>query len=75
VTFPLFKKIEVNGAAAHPLYRFMKQKKSGFLGAGRIKWNFTKFLVDAQGDVIQRYAPAVTPEAIGEDLSKNIETR
>ena len=75
VTFPLFKKIDVNGAAAHPLYRFMKQKKSGFLGAGRIKWNFTKFLVDAQGDVIQRYAPSVTPEAIGEDLSKNIETR
>jgi len=75
VTFPLFQKIEVNGPAAHPLYRFLKQARPGFLGAGRIRWNFTKFLVDSQGAVVQRYAPSATPESIGEELSQRIETR
>lgn len=74
VTFPLFQKIEVNGPAAHPLYEFLKKKRSGFLG-GRIRWNFTKFLVDSKGVVVQRYAPSVTPETIGEDLSSRIESR
>jgi len=72
VTFPLFEKIDVNGSAAHPLYRFLKEKRPGFLGTGRIKWNFTKFLVDSKGDVVQRYEPKVTPEAIGEDFAKRL---
>ena len=72
VTFPLFRKIEVNGPSAHPLYQFLKQARPGFLGAGRIRWNFTKFLVDSGGAVVQRYAPSVTPETIGEDLSQRL---
>lgn len=62
VTFPLFAKIEVNGDAAHPLYTHLKQAKPGLLGIEAIKWNFTKFLVDAEGKVIGRYAPNVPPE-------------
>jgi glutathione peroxidase len=64
VSFPLFAKIEVNGPHAHPLYRFLKNAKRGILGSGNIKWNFTKFLVDRQGNVVGRYAPATKPEAI-----------
>lgn len=69
VTFPLFAKIEVNGAHAHPLYRFLKQEAKGVLGSEAIKWNFTKFLVDRDGNVVRRYAPTETPEAIGKDVS------
>jgi len=75
VTFPLFQKIEVNGPATHPLYRFLKQNRPGFLGAGRIRWNFTKFLVDSNGVVVQRYAPSETPETIGEDLSSRTKSQ
>lgn len=68
VTFPLFEKIEVNGASAHPLYKWLKGEAPGVLGIGRIKWNFTKFLVDRNGKVIKRYAPATKPDAIAVDI-------
>lgn len=70
VTFPLFSKIDVNGPNAHPLYKFLKSKKRGLLGTTAIRWNFTKFLVSPRGSVLKRYAPADTPETIGEDLEK-----
>jgi len=65
VTFPLFAKIDVNGARAHPLYQWLKSEKAGVLGTEAIKWNFTKFLVDRSGQVIKRFAPADAPEKIG----------
>ena len=68
VTFPMFAKIEVNGAGAHPLYEFLKSEKSGLLGIEAIKWNFTKFLVDQQGRVVERYAPTTTPAALKGDI-------
>ena len=67
VTFPLFAKIEVNGENAHPLYRFLTQEKKGFFG-GRIKWNYTKFLVDRDGRVVKRYAPTTSPKDIEADI-------
>jgi glutathione peroxidase len=70
VTFPLFEKIDVNGADAAPLYRYLKKEKPGLLGSEAIKWNFTKFLVDRKGNVIDRYAPNVEPEAIAGDIEK-----
>lgn len=70
VTFPLFAKIEVNGANAHPLYRFLKAEAPGVLGSEAIKWNFTKFLVNREGHVVRRYAPTDTPEAIGRDVAE-----
>jgi glutathione peroxidase len=69
VTFPMYAKIDVNGAAAHPLYKWMKEEKAGFLGTEGIKWNFTKFLIDRSGKVIKRYAPTDTPEKIEKDLA------
>jgi len=69
VTFPMFAKIDVNGANAHPLYKFLKDEKGGLLGSA-IKWNFTKFLVDRAGHVVSRHAPTTTPES----LAKEIET-
>ena len=68
VSFPMFAKIDVNGKEAHPLYRFLKKEKSGLLGTEGIKWNFTKFLVDRNGDVIERYAPATEPKDIAEAI-------
>ena len=68
ITFPLFAKIEVNGEHAHPLYKFLKQAAPGLLGSQAIKWNFTKFLIDREGNVVRRYAPTDTPEKIGKDL-------
>jgi glutathione peroxidase len=64
VSFPLFAKIEVNGPHAHPLYRFLKKAKPGIFGIGRIKWNFTKFLIDRHGIVTGRYAPSTDPKAL-----------
>jgi glutathione peroxidase len=64
VSFPMFAKIDVNGDAAHPLYKFLKNEKKGIAGTAAIKWNFTKFLVDRQGQVIERFAPATTPAAL-----------
>ncbi len=72
VTFPLFAKVDVNGDGASPLYRHLKSAKKGVLGSEAIKWNFTKFLVDADGTVLRRYAPTDTPERIGKDLAKLI---
>jgi len=69
VTFPMFAKIEVNGAGAHPLYKWLKSERSGLLGTEAIKWNFTKFLVDRDGRPVKRYAPTDTPEKIERDLS------
>ena len=69
VTFPMFAKIEVNGANAHPLYRWLKSEKAGILGTEAIKWNFTKFLVDRSGRVVRRYAPTDTPEKIEDDIA------
>ena len=67
-SFPLFSKIEVNGAASHPLYAHLKEQAPGVLGSKRIKWNFTKFLVNQQGEVVKRYAPSTKPEAIASDI-------
>jgi glutathione peroxidase len=68
VTFPLFAKIDVNGANAHPLYEWLKAQQPGMLGSRAIKWNFTKFLVGPDGAVLRRYAPTDTPESIEADL-------
>jgi glutathione peroxidase len=68
VTFPLFAKIDVNGRNAHPLYRYLKAARKGFLGRKAIAWNFTKFLVGTNGEVLRRYGSRVTPEAIERDL-------
>ena len=70
VTFPLFAKIDVNGDATAPLYRYLKKEKPGLLGSEAIKWNFTKFLVDRNGRVVARYAPNDTPESIERDVEK-----
>jgi glutathione peroxidase len=69
VSFPLFEKVDVNGPAAHPLYQFLKHEQPGLLGTEKIKWNFTKFLVNRNGGVIKRYAPADTPESIDADVA------
>lgn len=70
VTFPLFAKVDVNGANAHPLYQFLKSARPGLLGTTMIKWNFTKFLVDRKGKPLQRYAPQDKPEEIEQDILK-----
>lgn len=67
VTFPVFAKVEVNGPRAHPLFTWLKGQKGGLLGSA-IKWNFTKFLIDRQGRVRQRFAPTVAPEAMRRDV-------
>jgi glutathione peroxidase len=68
VTFPMFAKIEVNGPGAHPLYRFLKREKRGVLGSEKIKWNFTKFLVNRAGEVVARYASTATPQSLEEPI-------
>ncbi|WP_322069328.1 glutathione peroxidase [Paraburkholderia bannensis] len=70
VTFPMFEKIDVNGANAHPLYDWLTGEAPGLLGLERIKWNFTKFLVDRSGKVVKRYAPVTKPDAIAADIEK-----
>jgi len=69
VSFPLFAKIEVNGANTHPLYQALKKAATGILGTEAIKWNFTKFLVDREGNVVRRYAPTDKPERIEKDAA------
>lgn len=64
ITFPQFAKIEVNGAGTSPLYQYLKKTKRGICGTQKIKWNFTKFLVNKKGEVVARFAPTVTPEKI-----------
>jgi len=70
VTFPIFAKIDVNGPAAHPLFEFLKKSRPGFLGTERIKWNFTKFLIDRNGTVVARFAPATKPKDIFAPIEK-----
>lgn len=73
VTFPMFGKIEVNGADAHPLYRFLKKSRPGLLGligASGIKWNFTKFLVDRNGSVAGRYGASTAPKSLAAPIEK-----
>ena len=70
VSFPMFGKIEVNGANADPLYKHLKKEAPGAFGTEGIKWNFTKFLIDPSGHVVRRYAPKDTPSAIARDIEK-----
>jgi glutathione peroxidase len=71
VTFPMFSKIEVNGANAHPIYKYLKQELSGIAGK-RIKWNFTKFLVNRSGKPVKRFAPITKPSEIEKYILKNL---
>ena len=68
VSFPLFAKVEVNGAGAHPLYQWLKQAAPGLLGTEAIKWNFTKFLIDPEGRVVRRFAPTDTPAKLARHI-------
>lgn len=70
VTFPMFSKVDVNGDDAHPLYKHLKQEAPGVLGTQAIKWNFTKFLVDKNGKVVERYAPQTKPDEIASDIER-----
>ena len=70
VTFPLMAKIDVNGANASPLYDWMKKEAKGLMGSTSIKWNFTKFLIDREGNVVKRYGPQDTPAGIARDIEK-----
>jgi glutathione peroxidase len=70
VTFPIFEKIEVNGANAHPLYKYLTRARRGLFGTPSIKWNFTKFLVDRTGRVIARYSPRVKPSALEDAIQR-----
>ena len=70
VTFPMFAKIDVNGNATAPVYKYLKHAKPGLLGSEAIKWNFTKFLVDRSGGVVARYAPNDAPESLEGDVAK-----
>ena len=70
VRFPMFEKIDVNGANAHPLYRYLTGEAPGLLGLEGIKWNFTKFLVGRDGAVVKRYAPVTKPDTITGDIEK-----
>ncbi len=72
VTFPMFAKIEVNGEGTHPLYKWLKSEGKGILGSESIKWNFTKFLVGRNGQVVKRYAPTDTPEKIAKDVAAQL---
>ena len=69
-TFPIFAKIDVNGADTHPLYAHLKSAAPGVLGTKRIKWNFTKFLINQDGEVVERYGSQTKPEAIAKDIEK-----
>ena len=70
VTFPLMAKVDVNGASASPLFDWMKAEAPGLMGSKAIKWNFTKFLIDREGNVVKRYGPADAPAAIAKDIEK-----
>ncbi|MBP6674910.1 MAG: glutathione peroxidase [Vitreoscilla sp.] len=74
VNFPLMAKVEVNGAQAHPLYQFLKAAKPGLLGSEAIKWNFTKFLIARDGNVLKRYAPQDAPEKMAKDIAAALAT-
>jgi glutathione peroxidase len=70
VSFPMFAKIEVNGDGTHPLFRFLKREAKGLMGSEKVKWNFTKFLVNREGQVVRRYAPTAKPADIRADIEK-----
>jgi len=70
VSFPMFAKVDVNGDGAHPLFRFLKREARGLMGSEKVKWNFTKFLVNRDGQVIRRYAPTAKPADIRADIEK-----
>ena len=70
LTFPLMEKIDVNGENASPLFDWMKAEAPGLMGSKAIKWNFTKFLIDREGNVVKRYGPAEAPAAIAKDIEK-----
>jgi len=70
VTFPLFAKVDVKGANAHQLFQYLTQAKPGLLGTEAIKWNFTKFLIDRNGDPVARYAPQTKPEELEKPIEK-----
>ncbi|MBS7675536.1 glutathione peroxidase, partial [Vibrio cholerae] len=72
VTFPMFAKIDVNGKEADPLYQYLTKEAPGTLGVKAIKWNFTKFLIDRNGNVVDRYAPSTSPSEIKADIEKLI---
>ena len=74
VTFPLFAKVDVNGSHAHPLFEHLKAEAPGALGTKAIKWNFTKFLVNARGEVVERYGSSTTPQQIDGDVAKALDT-
>ena len=74
VSFPLFSKVDVNGPDTHPLFVELKQAAPGFLGSRRIKWNFTKFLLDRQGQVVERYGPATRPDNMEDRIASLIAT-
>lgn len=69
VTFTMFQKVDVNGENAHPLYKYLRNEAKGILGS-KIKWNFTKFLIDGEGNVMKRYAPTVSPLKIKDNIEK-----
>jgi len=73
VSFPLFAKVDVNGAGAHPLFKHLTSAKKGLLGSESIKWNFTKFLIGRDGSVLDRYAPATAPESIARDIERALQ--
>ncbi len=70
VTFPLMKKVDVNGPDASPLYDWMKSEKKGLMGSTSVKWNFTKFLINREGKVVKRYGPQDAPAGIAKDIAK-----
>jgi len=72
VSFPVFAKVDVNGPAASPLYKFLTSEARGVFGTKKIKWNFTKFLIDRSGNVVKRYAPVVKPMKIKDDILKHL---
>ena len=73
VSFPMFAKIEVNGRGTHPVFIWLKERMKGRFGSKKVKWNFTKFLVDRNGNPVKRYAPAVKPESIEADILRLLE--
>ena len=73
ITFPIFSKIDVKGPSAEPLFRFLTSSKPGLLGTEKIKWNFTKFLIDQNGQTVKRYSPQTTPEQISSDVKDLLE--
>ena len=74
ITFPIFSKIDVKGPSADPLFGFLTSSKPGLLGTEKIKWNFTKFLIDQKGQTVKRYSPQTTPEQISSDVKGLLES-